>query len=390
MADKTGIEWADATWNPVVGCSIVSKGCTNCYAMKQAARLLDRPGSHYEGTTKSVNGNAVWTGKLALAPDNILFQPLRWKRPRRIFVNSMGDLFHPDTPIGWIDKVLAIMALCPQHTFQVLTKRPEIMQAYFSAQLAEQSRRRIARVIIDLVLDKKIPAAVVSDENWPVESIGDIDMPDDILLKQWPLPNVWLGVSIEDQATADERIPHLLNTPAAIRFLSCEPLLGPVDLKPRAKKDLCLHCGQGPDARHEDHPYRTDGIDWVIVGGESGPSARPMHPAWIRQLRDQCQIADVSFFFKQWGEWLPIFEQGCENGPYIEDCPEQSRFKHVVWDTDKNTWETMNGCWDDHEQWIVADTYSEPEQDMMRVGKRKAGRTFEGVTWDQIPEVKHD
>ena len=133
MADNTGIEWTDATWNPVVGCSIVSPGCTNCYAMQMAARIEKmQPESHYAGTTKRVNGNAVWTGKVALAPDHILTAPLRWKKPRRIFVNPMGDLFHESIPDAWIDRVFAVMALAPQHRFQLLTKRAKRMREYCS------------------------------------------------------------------------------------------------------------------------------------------------------------------------------------------------------------------------------------------------------------------
>ena len=239
MSDKTGIEWTDATWNPVVGCSNVSPACKNCYAARQAARLARMGGkvaAKYAGLTQDSKSGPVWNGTVRLI-EPALETPIRWKRPRRIFVNSMSDLFHPSLTDEDIDRVFAVMALCPRHTFQVLTKRPERMLAYME----------------QLSLEISGPA--------------------------WPLRNVWLGVTVENQRRADERLPVLLATPAAKRFVSCEPLLGPVDL-----------CG---------------GVDWVIAGGESGPNARPSHPDWFRSLRDWCDITDTPFHFKQWGEWRP-------------------------------------------------------------------------------------
>ncbi len=260
----TSIEWTQRSWNPMVGCSIVSPGCTNCYAMKQAARIqkMNPTGgsgsnyvNHYDGTTKVVNGNVVWTGKIAIAPDRIFLEPLRRKEPTTWFVNSMGDLFHEDVPNVAIDHVFAVMALCPQHTFQVLTKRAKRMQAYIA----------------------------------------------------WPLPNVWLGVSAEDQTRADERIPLLLQTPAAVRFVSCEPLLGPIDLTEIEHAPAhCLHALAGIKAETDGTASYGARLDWVIVGGESGPGARPMHPGWARTLRDQCAAADVPFFMKQMTKKAPI------------------------------------------------------------------------------------
>lgn len=243
MADKTGIEWTDATWNPIAGCTIVSKGCTHCYAMHMAARLEAMRQPKYAGLTKVVNGNTVWTGKIAVAGEPGFRQPLRWKKPRRIFVNSMSDLFHDDVDAETINRIMAIMVLTPQHTYQVLTKRPATMRAYLTGWYQKHGFA--------------------------------------------PLPNVWLGVSVEDQATANERIPLLLNTPAAVRWISAEPLLGPVLLP-------------GLDG-----PIGATVLDWVVVGGESGPDARPMHPDWARDIRDDCKAAGTPFFFKQWGEWAP-------------------------------------------------------------------------------------
>lgn len=310
MADKSSIEWTDATWNPIVGCSIKSPGCANCYAMPMAKRIEAMGGApHYRDLTTTVKGNAVFTGKVALAPDHILTQPLRWKRGRRIFVNSMGDLFHENVPDEWIDKVFAVMALCPQHTFQVLTKRAEQMRAYMESAKARVIRNGDTHVSLSTAKSYR-SSTVVGGK------------------KAWPLPNVWLGVSTERQQEADERIPHLLATPAAVRFISAEPLLGPIrlDLLNRQPDDydrkmpgfatvekFYTDVLKGADGIQWKDGYaeRSDGgwdakIDWVIVGGESGSGARPMHPEWARSLRDQCAAAGVPFFFKQWGEWLPI------------------------------------------------------------------------------------
>lgn len=286
MADHTGIEWTDATWNPIVGCSLVSPGCTNCYAMRQASRIaLMAAGaghvSHYEGTTQPSKAGPVWTDKVKLAPDSILTQPLRWRRPRKIFVNSMGDLFHEDVPDEWIDRVFAIMALCPQHTFQVLTKRSARMRAYFS------DPKQSARVVIAM---GEIIIASQGAEHGPYQGEAarlaafrmralDIIGPSGNL--PLVLPNVWLGVSTEDQRRWLDRTADLKATPATIRFVSAEPLLGAI-------------VGE------------MTGIDLVIAGGESGPNARPMHPDWARSLRDQCAAAGTAFFFKQWGAWAPL------------------------------------------------------------------------------------
>lgn len=280
---STGIEWTDETWNPVTGCTKVSQGCKHCYAERVFPRVygrdyVDLP--HSESATEWPVRPRRFTD-IALHHDR-LSQPLSWKRPRRIFVNSMSDLFHEAVPDQFIDQIFAVMALASQHTFQILTKRPERMRMYFS-KLAES----------DPVMDgigrwhaegAKILQGV-TDDQW--ESL----MSDDI-----PLSNVWLGVSCENQETADQRIPLLLQTSAAVRFVSCEPLLGPVTLKQiwldgRALDQYSAHVGFNPR------------LHWLIAGGESGPNARPSHPDWFRSLRDQCAAASVPFFFKQWGEY---------------------------------------------------------------------------------------
>lgn len=304
MADHSDIEWTDATWNPITGCSILSPGCTNCYAMKLAGTRLKHHPSR-RGLTRDSKAGPVWTGEVRLN-EGWLLQPIEWKRSRRIFVCAHGDLFHEDVPDAWIDKVFAVMALAPQHTFQVLTKRAKRMREYFS-----KKDRPLDWVWHACQLAKIVSAYDVADADTAAAWHFD------------GLPNVWLGVSAERQQEADERIPELLETPAAVRFLSAEPLLGPIDLTriqaPRFvpedhdadwKFDALttgdmyeLDCGDGIwDSG--DGPYRAAKLDLVIAGGENGP--RPMHPAWARALRDQCAGAGVAFHFKQWGSWVPI------------------------------------------------------------------------------------
>lgn len=315
MSDKTGIQWTDSTWNPIVGCSIKSPACTNCYAMEQAAALERRFGSEkYTGLTKiAANGKPVWTGEVRMH-EPALDQPLRWRRGRRIFVNSMSDLFHENLPDEEIDRIFAVMALCPQHTFQVLTKRPERMREYVFAR-AEFRHRENIRWIGNVQIERKSHYG------------GAI---------RWPLPNVWLGVTAEDQERANERIPILLDTPTATRFISAEPLLGPLDLtrlplldiKPGwegCRRDALNRAFSGCPFKGDaqagtmriETPYAA-GLDWVIVGGESGKDARPIHPNWVRALRDQCQAAGVPFFFKQWGRFAPRDPEEWPVQGYIE------------------------------------------------------------------------
>lgn len=270
----TKIEWTDKVWNPVTGCSKISEGCRNCYAEKMSHRFkwTDKPWNHV---------NAVENVKLH--PER-LEQPLKWKKQQRIFVNSMSDLFHEQVPFEFIDKVFAIMALTPKHTYQILTKRPERMLKYFCEHLPEKELE-IAMFLGNVAFE--ITNDIDSDMFASYRIAVGSNKP------EWPLPNVWLGVSIENQKAADERIPYLLETPAHIRFLSCEPLLSEVDLTFFVQVLHPMNEGYGFVA--------IEGIDWVIVGGESGPNARPMHPDWARSLRDQCQEVGVPFFFKQWG-----------------------------------------------------------------------------------------
>lgn len=266
MAEHSSIEWTDATWNVIVGCSRVSKGCENCYAERLAGGRLKHTESR-KGLTRETSHGPVWTGETRLV-EKWLDQPLRWSRPRRIFVCAHGDLFHDSVSNEQIAVVFAVMAAAPRHTFQVLTKRPERAVQWF-------------HWFKWLPEDDDASAGVFSPRLMNVD---------------WPLPNVWIGTSIEDQKTADERIPYLLEIPAAVRFLSAEPLLGPIDL--RDWFDAGHETG-GPAGWVGD----PIGIQWIIVGGESGPNARPMKSEWARQIRDDCEEANVPFFFKQWGAY---------------------------------------------------------------------------------------
>lgn len=266
----TAIEWTDTVWNPTTGCDRVSPGCDHCYALTMAKRLKAMGAAKYQ---RDGDPKTSGPGFGVSVHIDVVVQPLSWRKPRRVFVNSMSDLFHADVPDDFIAQVFAVMQLTPQHTYQVLTKRHARMRSLLS------SRDFLTRV-----------------DDWRVHhrsAAGDF---------AWPLPNVWLGVSVENQRWADLRIPALMETPAAVRFLSAEPLLGPITLT-----HLHSHCpthdfaggfcvGPCSDRRVP---------DWVIVGGESGRGARPMHVDWVRALRDQCASARIEFFFKQWGGIRP-------------------------------------------------------------------------------------
>ncbi|MPT25102.1 MAG: phage Gp37/Gp68 family protein, partial [Starkeya sp.] len=353
-------------------------GCTNCYAMGMAARLQAISDSwhkegalhltHYAGTTVRTKAGAAWSGKLMVAPEHVFTQPLHWRRPRRIFVNSMGDLFHEGHPEEAIDHAFAVMALAPQHTYMVLTKRSARMRDYVGTRAG------------DWMLHWPDAARKAGALLGDVAALGAVP---------FPLPNVWLGVSTEDQRRADERVPDLLATPAAIRFISAEPLLAPIDLTCVGNLTTVRAAMPSIVAREErgrptsgngsisgfqveaigragssieffqtpDHmggfsassPRRYPRLDLVIAGGESGPKARPMHPDWARSLRDQCAAAGSAFFFKQWVEhitaaWAP---------------------SHIP----------ISHAFDDGYQ-------------MIRVGKRAAGRRLDGVEHNAMPEAR--
>jgi protein gp37 len=270
MSQNTGIQWTDATWNPIRGCSRVSEGCRNCYAEAVAARFSG-PGQAYEGLARRTsNGAPRWTGKIMFVEKHLL-DPLRWKKPSRIFVNSMSDLFHDGVTRDQLAAIFGVMAIAHQPTFQVLTKRPEQMRD----------------VVTNLTVAECIAGLGILCEQRGVRLNYDrVNEHLKTYAHTWPLQNVWLGVSVEDQETVDERIPLLLDTPAAKRFLSCEPLLGPLDFP--------LPC---IGSRF------WGGLHWVIIGGESGPNARPCDTQWIRNIVDQCTKAGVAPFVKQLGAY---------------------------------------------------------------------------------------
>ncbi len=308
MSARTGIEWTDATWNPVRGCSPVSPGCRHCYAERVAARFsggpfLDggqvviREASPFAGFAVSTPQGPRWTGKVALVEEH-LFDPLRWKEPRRIFVNSMSDLFHEGLPDKEIAAIFGVMAACPQHTFQVLTKRPARMLEWFRWVFDQDAGLDGKHGLLHCVASAL--AAEVSihpkGDAGPLHRKRCADP-----AGPWPLPNVWLGISAEDQQRADERIPLLLGVPATVKFVSAEPLLGPLDLREYLYSDRDK---AGMDDNFFLEPlegHTGSKLSWVIVGGESGPGARPCNLHWVRSIRDDCAEARVPCFIKQLG-----------------------------------------------------------------------------------------
>ena len=284
---KTKIEWADEVWNPTVGCTPVSAGCAHCYAKRMFERWnyshkFDQPTCY---------------------PDR-LNNPFRWTKPRKVFVDSMSDLFHPDIPFEFIDDVFAVMQGVSKHTFMVLTKRPERMyewqQQYF------------------------LPGAEAPK-------------------------NIWLGVSVENQKAADERIPWLLKTKAAIRFLSVEPMLGLIDLIDYLPIGFRENLGYFPSEGI------TPNVDWVICGGESGTDARPLHPDWVRLIKEQCEAGEIPFFFKQWGTWFPRGQKPASG---------------ITWPAVPRLW-----CWEDG------------SQSLYHVNKNESGHYLDGKEYLQYPEV---
>ncbi|HEY1630840.1 MAG TPA: phage Gp37/Gp68 family protein [Rhizomicrobium sp.] len=314
------IEWTDRSdWNPVRGCTRVSPGCGGpgdhggCYAEGMAARF-SKPGQWGHGFAEMKSGRPRWTGKVAVAEDRVTL-PLRWRKPAKVFVSSTSDVFHEALRDEAIDRIFAVMALCPHLTFQILTKRPDRMRDYMSPY---SSRRADS-------LGTKVVALGYQE---PLEHL------------RWPLPNVWLGTSVENRGVIG-RIDELRATAAAVRFISFEPLLGTLG------------------------NIDFSGIHWAIVGGESGPRARPTHPDWVRSLRDQCLAAKVPFLFKQWGEWAPCEKVRCSEGHdhRVNQLPAGFRFD------DARRYQIMDG---EGIEWA-------------KVGKKDAGRELDGAVWSEFP-----
>lgn len=338
MSDKTGIEWTDATWNFVTGCTRISEGCDHCYIERTPPfRMAHRK---FNGTgVGSTTGVKHYSDRLGI--------PLRWRNPRRVFVNSLSDLFHEDVDEQLVAEALAVMALTPQHTYQLLTKRHARMRSYLSNPLLRDQ-------VEELVCER---AAILYPKGWEARFT-------------WPLRNLWLGVTVESQKWADIRIPYLRDTPAAVRFISAEPLLGPVDLSGHLPKALCAACEanmEGPMCSACYGDFRTR-IGWVIVGGESGPGARPMHPDWVRSLRDQCTAAGVAFHFKQFGEWVPESFWTHRDNAQAAYLSKDGRVRPLV-------------------KGIPTEAPYSRGDDMTvrRVGKHHAGRELDGRTWDEYP-----
>ena len=316
MSATTAIEWTDRTWNPVTGCRKVSPGCKHCYAEGVALRFWHHQYVHTVERgfipVKAYAADAL-TGTLrkftdVMTHEDRLLEPLSWKKPARVFVNSMSDLFHEDVPDAFIDQVFAVMARAKRHTFQVLTKRADRMRAYVAH---ADVRWRVA------CEEERL--------NWAEDVADDVDM-SDVDLEHWPLPNVWLGVSVEDQKRANERIPLLLQTPAAVRFISAEPLLGPLDLEDLVMPGDEWHVDAlacDVDVR-DDEPFEGAILNWVIVGGESGHGARPCDVAWVRAIVRQCQAAAVPVFVKQLGA-NPIWRLGNGQQANSGAVPAESR-----------------------------------------------------------------
>lgn len=354
MGSRSKIEWTDSTWPVVTGCTALSAGCDNCYAANHARR--------FAGTKAWPNGFDV-----TLWPER-LDQPMRWRAPRKVFVCSTGDLFHDKVPDEYIAHVFAVMQSCATHTFQVLTKRHGRMRALLNS-------GAFWSAVTDF--GEHVMAQRPSREQyWPNHG-----------QRHGFLPNVWLGVSVESQHWADIRIPALLDTPAAVRYLSLEPLLERVELRRALRKWVPA----------QDHPA-WDGqrlrvrevLHWVIAGGESGPRARPLHPEWVRVVRDDCVAAGIAFHFKQFGEYLPVAVTDDEDFAFgrAYDHPLGGRMSPSV-RVKVGGAATMRGAstrllepGERTRNTVLLDRNTIA----VRVGKRRAGRTLDGRIWDQYPQ----
>lgn len=361
MSDGSSIEWTEATLNTVTGCTKVSPGCALCYIERTPPFRMQ--GRRFTGGS-GPDGVGATTG-VVLHPERVTL-PLRWRKPRIIFVNSLADLFHDEVPDEHIVMLFAVAALTPRHTYQLLTKRPARMRALISS----------PKFIVAVA--KAAAKLLAAEGSVP----GYITLP----LETWPLPNVWLGVSVEDQKRADLRIPALLDTTAAVRFLSCEPLLGPLNLRPWLADPAWVDGDVWPPSNARERSF-----DWVIVGGESGPGARPMHPGWARRIRDDILAthppghhalaagADpVAFFFKQHGEYVEVPTADARSGdvwrlgdsvhlasPWRPDEPPQAGAEP--------------GRWDEFGDVL-----------MRRVGKKAAGRLLDGREHNDMPSRTTD
>ena len=346
MADHSLIEWTDATWNPITGCSVVSPGCTNCYAMRLAGTRLKHHPSR-AGLTIDTKAGPVWNGEVRLN-EQWLDQPLRWSKPRMIFVCAHGDLFAEGVPDEWIDRVFAIMALAPRHAFQVLTKRPDRMREYLSA-----GPRNLRNAWLNSIRPGALPvsiheafARISGDATDEHRSLYDAGKP------AWPLPNVWLGVSVEDQTRADQRRAAMaaLADMGWLTWVSYEPALGPVDWK------------------------GWEFARWIVSGGESGDGARPTHPEWHRATRDFCAAHEIAFLFKQWGAWSAFYDRDVDD-PDWRSTPKVDGQMGLG----ATRFHNLAGGIGFHGERLVA---------VRNVGKKAAGRLLDGIEHNGLPRVR--
>lgn len=322
MAKKSNIEWTGVTWNPLAGCSRISTGCENCYAEKMTKRLSAMGQPKYHGL---LNGHGRFNGVVNF-DENALILPLKTKKPETYFVNSMSDLFHENVQDEWIDQVFAVMALCPQHTFQILTKRPERMKSYLSDS-------NVWYRITDYAYLSEVARKGKSEIG---EQFGQHF--------EKPLPNVWLGVSAENQEQASKRIPILLQTPAAIRWVSAEPLLSGIEFVKRIDSMNHVDMLKGIRYWKGHHVQTVCKLDWIVAGGESGANSRPCELAWIRSIVEQCNAASVPVFVKQLGSkpicerliefHSPVIKLKNKKGGNIEEFPEDLQIREFP--TSKN------------------------------------------------------
>ncbi len=322
--EKHKIDWLNMpgykgeTWNPIIGCEKVSPACRECYALTMSIRLANIGSTSYY---KNVVDGKKWNNETHFVETNII-QPMSWKKPRMVFVCSMSDLFHESNPMQWVNEVLKTISACPQHIFILLTKRP----------------KRAMQILKHLYGTRSV----------------------------WPAKNIWLGITAENQETANERIPILLEIPAAKRFVSIEPMLGEVKLNQLIREEYghawVDNCLTGFNA-HGAGGWYANKLDWVIVGGESGHKARPMHPDWVRSIRDQCKEADIPFFFKQYGEWIQVGECGNDD---------DSKYYHAKNCTRLN----LSGNMGYHGEKAIY---------MMKKGKSKTGSELDGQHHKEFP-----
>jgi len=366
MGETTKIAWTDATINFWQGCTKVSAACDHCYAEAIASRFKTAEW----GFNKPRAERLVKAAREALKLER---RAVRQGRRIKVFSNSMSDFFDNEVPDEWRDAAMAVIALTPHLDWLVLTKRPKVMRAYMTHWPDGAARYHHVRFAADQLLRGPDPGSYSFNDEIGKRASAATAL--------WPLPNLWLGVTAEDQKMADLRIPDLLATPAVRRFVSCEPLLGPVDLTK-------VNC-----RTEEDHEKWTDALrgtttmwnheraggwggiaparlGWVIVGGESGRAARPMHPDWARSLRDQCEAAQVSYFFKQWGEWQTVYDRDL-------DDPDWRRAPATSLDGGHNgRYLNLAGGWGFHGERVVF---------VKRVGTKRAGNLLDGRTWEEFP-----